>query len=358
MPARPHTPLPTRHGGFSLVELLAVIAIIVILLGLLLPAIQSARESGRLGQCRNNARQMAQAAIQHEHALGLFPVASGGYGSTGDPDLGAGDVRVITPDYPSGSWQTGGWQYNILPYMEQLPLHQLGAGLSGEAKKREANKRIATVVSAYVCPSRSDPRITHPNPFSNATNTGWHGYTVRSDFAGCKGSRSGGKGMIVGRNDNGMKGPSVSPRLQWHVTDGLSNVFLCGHRYLNPLEYNPPPNSVPCNGEGWTVGNDWDNMSGTDSDGPEWGIVPNVELAARNYNPLRDSPNEPSCGKFPAGASHTWHNAGGRFGSPHGALPMAMADGSVHTIDYGIDVAVFEKLGNVADGGSLDAAGQ
>lgn len=330
--------------GFTMVELLAVIAIIAILLGLLLPAIQSARESGRLGQCRNNARQMAQAAVQHEHALGIFPVASSGYGWTGDPDLGAGDIAVVTPDYPGGKRQTGGWQYNILPYMEQLPLHQLGAGLSGTPKRQEANKRIGTVIPAYACPSRTDPRITHGNPFQNATNTGWPGYTVRSDFSGCKGSDSGGGGMIVGG------------RLAWQVTDGLSNVFVCGHRYLNPLEYNPPPGSVPCNGEGWTVGNDWDNMGGTHSDGPEWGsggIPP-----ARNFNPLQDSAAEPSCGRLPAGSPWTWgHPKGGRFGSPHGTLPMAMADGSVQSIDYGIDVAVFEKLGNVADGAGLGEAG-
>ncbi len=356
--SRPVTTREATHG-FTLVEILAVIAIVAILLGLLLPGIQGVRESARLNQCRNNAKQMALAAIQHEHALGFFPVASGGYGSTGDPDLGAGDTVVITPDYPKGSLQTGGWQYNILPYMEQLPLHQLGAGLSGNAKRQEANKRIATLISTFACPSRSDPKIPHPNPFGNASNTGWHGYVVRSDFSGCKGSRPGPQGMIVGPNDNISGKTAVSPRLDWHVADGLSNVFLCGHRYLNPLEYKPPPGSVPCNGEGWTVGNDWDNMGGTGADGPEWGHSgPDQSIApARNFNPLQDSPSEPSCGRFLAGSPHTWgHPRGGRFGSPHAALPMAMADGSVHAIDYAIDVAIFQKLGNVADGGSFGEA--
>jgi len=113
--------------GFTLVELLAVVAIIAVLAGLLLPAIQAARESARLGQCRNSLRQMATACQSHENALDFFPVASGGYGGTGDPDLGAGLVPVVTPDYTKGSLQRGGWQYNILPYMDQVPLHQLGA---------------------------------------------------------------------------------------------------------------------------------------------------------------------------------------------------------------------------------------
>jgi|GEM_PF-3179970 len=349
----PSLPLRQRQEsgrGFTLVELLVVIGIIAVLLGLLLPAIQMARESARLGQCRNNARTMALACAQHEQALGFFPAGSGGYGGTGDPDLGAGERSVVTPDYPRGSEQRGGWQYNILPYLEQLPLHQLGAGLSGEAKKQAASERVGTTVPVYVCGSRTSPLVEAPrSPFSNASRQNWPGYVVRADFSGCKGSPSGNGGMIVSGG-----------RLAWQVEDGLSNVFICGHKFLNPLEYNTP--GVPCNGEGWTVGNDWDNMGSTDADGPEWGNPSGScqgPYASRNYIPMQDNTATPSCGEQPAGACWVWgHPRGGRFGSPHSVLPMAMADGSVLGINYGIDHLVFEKLGNVADGGSTGDAEQ
>jgi prepilin-type N-terminal cleavage/methylation domain-containing protein len=62
-----------NRAGFTLVELLVVIAIIGILIALLLPAIQTARESGRRVQCSNNAKQMGLAAINYQESIGSFP---------------------------------------------------------------------------------------------------------------------------------------------------------------------------------------------------------------------------------------------------------------------------------------------
>src|SRR5688500_10343758 len=59
--------------GFTLVELLVVIAIIGILVALLLPAIQAAREAGRMTQCRNNLKQIALSMHNYESAHGYFP---------------------------------------------------------------------------------------------------------------------------------------------------------------------------------------------------------------------------------------------------------------------------------------------
>src|SRR5579864_8117659 len=102
--------------GFTLVELLVVITIIGILVGLLLPAVNAAREAGRNTTCQNNLKNLGLAALNHEHAHGFFP--TGGWGSqwVGDPDAGYG----IT--------QPGGWLYCILPYMDGQNLHDLGLG--------------------------------------------------------------------------------------------------------------------------------------------------------------------------------------------------------------------------------------
>ena len=103
--------------GFTLVELLVVMAIIGILAGMLLPAVEAARETARKTQCMNNLKQQGNATLQHESAQGIFPTGGWGYLWAGDPDRGFTKL------------QPGGWIYNILPYLGEQALHDLGKGL-------------------------------------------------------------------------------------------------------------------------------------------------------------------------------------------------------------------------------------
>ena len=99
--------------GFTLVELLVVVTIIGILIALLLPAVQAAREAARQLQCRNNLKQLALGCLQHESTFKRLPTGGWMYMWTGDADRG------------TERHQPGGWIYNVLPYIEQQALHDL-----------------------------------------------------------------------------------------------------------------------------------------------------------------------------------------------------------------------------------------
>src|ERR1700743_1149494 len=104
--------------GFTLVELLVVIAIIGILVALLLPAIQAAREAARRNQCKNNLKQLALGCLLHESTQKYLP--SGGWNDRYTSDANRG----------YGGQQPGGWYYNILAYIEEQSLRDLGKGLA------------------------------------------------------------------------------------------------------------------------------------------------------------------------------------------------------------------------------------
>src|SRR5271166_6218375 len=143
-----------KRAAFTLVELLVVIAIIGILIGLLLPAINAAREAGRRMQCRNNLKQLGLASLNHVNQQGFYPTGGWGWDWVGDANRG------FTKEQP------GGWTYNILPYLEYSWLHDVGMGSpSGSAEQMAAAlQQTQTPIPHYHCPTR---RACQLYPYGN-----------------------------------------------------------------------------------------------------------------------------------------------------------------------------------------------
>lgn len=124
-----------EHRAFTLVELLVVIAIIGILIALLLPAVQAAREAARRTSCFNNLHQMGIALHNYHTALGTFP---------------PGGLEPRSPQWPQGRQLA--WSVLLLPYMEQGSLYdKIDTGKAFDAAENADAAR--TVLAVYVCPS-------------------------------------------------------------------------------------------------------------------------------------------------------------------------------------------------------------
>jgi prepilin-type N-terminal cleavage/methylation domain-containing protein/prepilin-type processing-associated H-X9-DG protein len=164
---------PGKHAGraFTLVELLVVIAIIGVLVALLLPAVQAAREAARRTQCGNNLKQLGLALHNYHDTYGTFPPMAGGTGP---------------PQAWGSHWINNGERHStffyLLPFMEQKPLHdRITAGapegsMPGVVHQGphslEGYSAYRTKVSAYLCPSDGQ-----------ADRGGWSDLTAAVNYA-------------------------------------------------------------------------------------------------------------------------------------------------------------------------------
>ena len=163
-----------KRSAFTLVELLVVIAIIGILVALLLPAIQAARESARRSQCKNNLKQLGIASHMFHDTYKFLPSA------------GWGDWWVGCPDQGMGERQPGSWAYQLLGFIEESNRAEWDGDLNAtrvQLPSRDWCRWLRPHVSAFYCPTRraAQPYPHGPRDIRNYTPPPLAG---KSDYAG------------------------------------------------------------------------------------------------------------------------------------------------------------------------------
>jgi len=309
--------------GWSLIELLIVVAIIGVLVQMMLPAVEMSRESARATVCQNNLRQLATAFLLHHDANKRFP--SGGWGYRWAPD----------PDRGTGRDQPGGWAYSLLPFYGENALFHLGSGASALEKLAVNARRLAVPIAVHYCPSRRLPRAYRVHPtlsyvrqplgsdplevgarIDYAANGGGNGFTSwlpgPETIEAAKEYRyfdpKNGSGIVFPRSEIGMA----------DILDGTSKTYLVGEKYLDPAHYK----------DGVSFGDDQGPYVADDRDSVRFaGFV--------DAKPAID---------------HEGDDRSIGFGSAHPiAFSMAFCDGSVRRIEYDIDGAVHRSQANRAD---------
>jgi len=196
--------------GFTLVEVLVVIAIIGILIAISLPAVNAAREASRRTSCANNLKQLATAISLHEEAHHTFPTGGWGANWVGDPDAGF------------GTQQPGGWIYNILPYIEEKTLREIGKGQAAATKRVAITEVLKTPIPILNCPTRRLPRTypyTGAMPMQNADPPA---SVAKSDYA-------------INSKISYLKSEVIAGDIE--RMQGFSKTVLLGEKSLNQDNY-------------------------------------------------------------------------------------------------------------------------
>lgn len=332
------------RSAFTLVELLVVIAIIGVLVALLLPAIQSAREAARRTSCTNNMKQLTLGCLNYESSYQKFPYA-----------------RKVD------AWDAYTWTQLVLPYIEEQQIQDLyydlfatsGSFSPGGEGGRKRDARIAHLESFY-CPSDVTPV---PNEMADEN---WA--TMRGNYRACVGSGDmygnqviggdfgpwgrGAFGVIPFQGDPGFgadftAGPPEQVELS-QIVDGASNTLLISEGIA--------PGESP--GWGGPIGEIvYGNMGGglfnttiaPNSGEPDriWGPCPedvnNFKYPAPCLTLGIPPRGEPAVSDGNYVAARSYHPGG---------VVMAKTDGSVHFAEDGIDLFVWRSLGT-RDGDDL-----
>jgi prepilin-type N-terminal cleavage/methylation domain-containing protein len=328
-----------KRKAFTLVELLVVIAIIATLVGLLLPAVQSAREAGRRASCENNLKQIGLAVHNFSDSYGYLP-------SSLRPSLSVGtSTRIST-------------LLQLLPFLEQNNLYeQYNQAYNWyETSGPNPNASItATYIPAFVCPSTQLPTRLDGDP-DLAT---WTGVAAITDYGATIGVdpllASGGTAALVSSagTASGVLIRNASPRFA-DVTDGLSNTILYAESAGRPYIYqkgklfSTDVANNHINGGGWARPASELIIRGSDFTG----TIPNGSYAVNFTNGFvsqygAGATTDPVYGQLPSGEVYAFHPAGANAG---------LADGSVRFLSDKTTISVLAALVTRNGGETLTTA--
>ncbi|MEX1039147.1 MAG: DUF1559 domain-containing protein [Pirellulaceae bacterium] len=302
-----------RRQAFTLVELLVVIAIIGVLVSLLLPAVQQAREAARRMQCSNNLKQIALAVHNYHDTFNRLPPGN------------QGTVNAAGTAYNGWGWT---WQASILPYIEQGPLYDAIQGSDGygnESGSQNAGKPLVlreTIVSVFWCPSQEDvSNGSQKNGYQPSNYNGNMGTRIGASAgdncsAGSITTLDGWRTDVAGcMNGNGVFYVDSKTRFA-DVRDGLSNTIFVSE--------------VPDTGGdamgGFSGGCDRRSMFSNGADGNPPSEMTEYLIAAEGNDPINGGAEE---------AAGSWHAGGAHF---------AMGDGSVRFLSENMDMVTYQGL--------------
>jgi type II secretory pathway pseudopilin PulG len=312
---------------------LVVIAIIGVLIALLLPAVQAARESSRRSQCANNLKQIGIAFHNFQDVNGYLP--NGGR----DGDARVDPVSVCCNATTRHGWT---WLYHILPYMEQEPTFKRASDandpnppVAGSTTGNPDQTLVSPIpVLSYYCPTRRIPKL--------------HGTSYKADYAGNAGERGpGGIREAASGSDptksNGLTGVVIQTdagRIKVeHIRDGSTNTIMVSEKVLHPNNFGVDGgDNERWNNSGWDedVIRFGAQRTGTGASAVRVGVPPIPDL---------DEPDYLLVGTY-------WPI---QFGSSHPAgINACMGDGSVRVITFTVDPEVFRRASTSNDNKSIE----
>ncbi len=330
-------------SGFTLVELLVVIAIIGVLVGLLLPAVQAARESARRVQCTNNLKQLGLALLNYHDARKRFPAGGeNGWTRNKDNSFTQTSNRFQYPDINGWADNRGTWIVQILPYIEASAIYDQIPRL--ESNTAPINKWLAKIglvpplLTVLRCPSDGyEPTMPHSNYTGNMGPTCTGGYCNAIKFV-CEDTgfptSIDHQNPVCGTDCSlyGMLSRVAFAKIAMKdVLDGTSKTFFVGEKLVDREGHSRDI------GPGANVGY-WAGANGGTAHGNP--IIP------LNYptNPNSDNCDQP---EFDA-----WNlNTSMGFASSHpGGVNFVNVDGSVIFVNETTGERTLARLGNRMDG--------